>query len=112
MTLAQREHGAVTIIDFSGELKAREAQAAKDELLAVIAAGRTRLVFNLEKVSFMSSAGLGLLGVTHKHLQACGGKLVVLKPQAKIMEVITLTRLHEVLTIVADEAAALTAAAA
>lgn len=107
-----REVDGVTIIEFSGELKARESQAAKDQLLALIAAGKTRLVFNLAAVGFMSSAGLGLLGVTHKQVAAQGGKLVLLKPQEKIREVISIARLQDVLTVADDETAALAAARA
>ncbi|HNW91744.1 MAG TPA: STAS domain-containing protein [bacterium] len=100
------ERDGVVLLTLAGELKAKEAQALKEQLLTLLGAGKQAVIFDLGQVSFMSSAGLGLIGVTHKNLAAAGGRLVLMRVPPKLMEILTIAKLHEVLHLAVTEDAA------
>lgn len=60
----------------------------------------TQLVFQLDKVKFIDSGGLGLLISFHKLMTARKGKCFIVHPSPIVSQVIELTRLHKVFNIV------------
>ncbi len=58
MDITAIEHGAVTVLAFSGSLDATTADQADDQLAAQFGKERYRLVIDLSDIEFMSSAGL------------------------------------------------------
>lgn len=59
----------------------------------------TALVLDFAAVSFVDSAGLRVIADTHRRLQEAGGGLVVRKPSAGLMRLLTLTGLADHVTI-------------
>lgn len=59
----------------------------------------TALVLDFAGVSFVDSAGLRVIADTHRRLQEAGGGLVVRKPSAGLMRLLTLTGLADHVTI-------------
>lgn len=62
--------------------------------------GVSELVFDLAKVSYVSSAGLRVFLMTHKKMLQAGGKMVVARPQEAVRKVFDLTGFSKILTIV------------
>src|SRR5690348_18033287 len=61
LSVSSSEQGAVTIVHVAGEIDVYTAPLLREVLDKQVAAGRTDLVVDLEKVTFMDSTGLGVL---------------------------------------------------
>ena len=75
-----------------GEIDHHSAVGLREELDALILRERPRrLVFVLEHVDFMDSAGLGLLMGRHRLLQQMGGVIAVSEPNESVMKILRLS---------------------
>ena len=62
MQIAQRETGAVTVLDLSGKITLGEGDALlKDKLHSLLHQGKKSVLLNLAEVNYVDSAGLGAL---------------------------------------------------
>ena len=103
-----RTNGDVSILDLkgrvthgSGDLEMRETvQHLLDE-------GKRNFLMNLEKVTFMDSAGIGELVACHKRAVEKGGVIKILKPNEKLLDLFTITKLIEIFDIYDNEKDAL-----
>ena len=76
----------------AGELNA--ITAADAEAIVNEAAGRfDRLIFNMERVTYVSSAGLRVLKRANSNMRSKGGTLLLKKVNKSVMEVLELTGL-------------------
>jgi anti-anti-sigma factor len=75
----------------------------------VEAAGRSRLVLNLDGVGFMASAAIGKLIRLMRKAASAGGKLALCSLSRSLEEVLRVSRLSDVLLSYADEQEALQA---
>ena len=66
-----------------------------------------RVVLDFEQGGFIDSSGIGWLMACHKRFLAAGGLIVLCSLPPMIEQVIQLLRLHSILTIKPDPAAAL-----
>ncbi len=89
----------------------REAPIVQQELTAAAEGAKWRLGVDFSGVTLLSSIGLGALVSIHKKAREEGGVLVVFGVGKEITEVLKLTHLDRVLTIVKDAAAAMKAIA-
>jgi len=63
----------------------------------VIRDGAHGIRLNLSEISFLSSAGVGLLVLYHKKLKAIGGSFVITSPSDRVKEVLDLCKLSPIL---------------
>lgn len=75
MNITVTEHANATIVTFAGALDTKTAPLAEQRIDALLAGGATNLVIDFEPLSFISSAGLGVVLATAKRLRATGGNL-------------------------------------
>lgn len=87
-----------------------EADIIRNEALAAIEAGSTRLALDLSEVQLLTSAGLGALITIDRECRARNGRLVLFGVSDQLLGLLRLTRLDRVFAIKPDEAAALSAA--
>ena len=81
------------------ELCSTTARIWKDRVSKDISAqGETSI--DLSKTRFIDSSGLGVLLSLNKTLRAQGGDLKLLNPSSSVAQLIELTRLHRVFSIV------------
>lgn len=74
-------------VDVIGCLDSHTVVGFEKSLHALLDEGVTRVVVNLENLSYISSAGISaLMGLTHRLRQA-GGELILLKPTEKVYRV-------------------------
>lgn len=85
----------------------REATIVQTELAAAAKESSWRLAIDASEVMLLASVGLGALVTLNKDCKAGGGKLVVFAVTQEIREVLRLTRLERIITIVKDQDAAL-----
>ncbi|HEV3207805.1 MAG TPA: STAS domain-containing protein [Terriglobales bacterium] len=63
----------------------------------VIRGGAHNIRLNLSEISFLSSAGVGLLVRVHTQLKSIGGAFVITSPSARVKQVLDLCRLSNIL---------------
>jgi anti-sigma B factor antagonist len=71
-----RRDGAVAIIELEGDIDSKTAPAFQEQVRALVQP-QTRLVINLDRVAFMSSAGLRALLLIYREAKARAAKVVL-----------------------------------
>jgi anti-sigma B factor antagonist len=100
-----RETG-YTVVSVAGELDAGTEGAFRDALTSALALalGVPRVVVDLTAVTFMASAGIGVLMGMHRTLKAEGGSLVLAGPRGEVAQVLSLTGVGAVIPVAATVA--------
>lgn len=86
MVIARELDDETSAIAVEGELDLSSAPRVKWVLMDTLDEGRTRIVVDLTKASFMDSTGLGVLIGVHKRLQQ-GAELLVVCPEGPVRQV-------------------------
>ena len=98
------------VLSVAGNVDAGTEQRFRDALTSVLAHGVPRIVVDLSRVAFMSSAGIGVLMGVRRVLADAGGSLVLASPHGEVAQVLSITGVAEVIPVadsVADAVAAL-----
>lgn len=103
-----REPGYV-VLSVAGELDASTEQRFRDALTSVLTHGVPRIVVDLSHVTFMSSAGIGVLMGVRRVLADEGGSLALVVPQGEVAQVLSITGVAEVIPVTATVAEAISA---
>ncbi len=97
MKTAIRQSGDVAVVDLSGKITIGEGDVIlRDRVHALLEEGKKRILLNLEKVSYMDSAGIGELVACYKRAREKGGTVKLLRPSGKVQDLLQLTKLEEV----------------
>lgn len=92
--------GGVELITLHGSMTlGRDAQAVESTVDDLIASHRTRAIFDLQSVSFVDSAGIGILVSCHGKLVSAGGQLRLCGLNDRVLNVIRITKVDSVLHI-------------
>ncbi len=98
MQITESAVGGVTVAVLDGRLDTTTAPAAEAQLLGMIGAG-TKLVADLSKVNYVSSAGLRILLKAAKQAKQEGGGFALAAPQAPVREVLDISGFDKILAI-------------
>jgi anti-sigma B factor antagonist len=94
MKLSHQERDGIVILEPKGKiLGGPDATLLKDQLQALIDAGKTKVVIDLAEVDYMNSTGLGILISTLTTLRRAGGELKLANVTEKIQSLLTITKL-------------------
>jgi anti-anti-sigma factor len=74
MKVTTRESYGITVVDIEGRLDSNTSGYGYDELVRIAKSDNKQVLVNLEKLEFITSAGLRVLLVAAKLLQSSGGK--------------------------------------
>ena len=99
LLVSSSERGSVTVVHVEGEIDVYTAPLLREVLDKQVAAGRTHLVVDLEKVTFMDSTGLGVLVGRLKLVRGQNGTLRIVSAQERILKVFKITGLDKVFHI-------------
>lgn len=108
MEITTRTVNEVTVVDLSGSLDTQTSGDASDEM-SRIAQESSNVLLNLEKLEFLSSAGLRVLLRTAKQLNGSGGSIKVSNAQGAVKEVMEISGFGNFLDIYDLESEALAA---
>ena len=97
----------IKIVRIEGMLDGQSAPAAEAALRDIIGAGATRILINLEALSYVSSAGLRVLLVAAKMLLHRNGSIRICSARPEVMKVLEISGFNTILTITATESEAL-----
>ena len=90
--------------NLEGAIDAHTAPALESELVNIISTGKIgRLILDMKKVSFISSAGMGVLMLIRKQLEQAGGGVVVSNIPQEIREVFNVLGFNNFFDFVSGE---------
>jgi len=107
MEMTVRNSGEITIVHIEGMLDGASSPAAQTVLENLIAEGATKILFNFELLSFISSAGLRTLLIAAKELQRRAGELRVCNPNESVLEVFEISGFNSIIAVSMTEPEAL-----
>lgn len=92
--ITERQSGDVTILDLHGRLVLDDGDTSCVERIdALVRQNRVRIVLNLEDVTYIDSAGVGLIVSKYVSLRKRGGDLKLLRLSHRVRRVISIARL-------------------
>ena len=109
MEIHVQDSGKAWVVAVAGKLDAVSAADFEKAVGQLIAAGRTRLVVDFARLSYISSAGLRVLLTTAKQLKPLGGSVVFACLQDNVRDVFEMTGFSSILATHASLEAALAA---
>ena len=94
MQIAERESGAVTILDLSGKITLGAGDTLlKDKLHSLLHQGKKHVLLNLADVNYVDSAGLGALVSAYTTVAREGGTLKLASITRKLQDLLSITKL-------------------
>ena len=94
MQIAERESGAVTVLDLSGTITLGEdGNLLKDKLQSLLHQNKKNILFNLANVSYVDSAGLGAIVSAYTTVTREGGTLKLANVTKKLQDLLSITKL-------------------
>lgn len=94
-----KQMGEVLVVALEGELDAYWADETQRELWDCLERGHHRLVLDLSRLTFMSSAGLRVLLQLHKRVEALGGQVHMASLQPFVRKVLAISGVDRVLSL-------------
>ena len=107
LTVTTRMIGDVAVLCLTGRLVLEDTESPlRPEIERLIAQGHVKLVLDLAAVTYIDSAGLGLMVAKFVSLRSRGGDLRLVHPTPRSMHLMTITSLATVFETHATEDAA------
>ncbi len=107
MQISVKTTNEVKVLAFEGRLDTGTSPDAQQQLTRLIEEGETKILVNLEKLDYISSAGLRVLLVVAKQLKTTDGELRICSLNEVVKEVFDISGFDMILPISASESEAL-----
>ncbi len=108
MKAGLRQAGEVAVLDLAGKITIGEGDVVlRDRVHELLDAGKSKILLNLQGVTYMDSAGIGELVACYKRAREKGGSVRLLNPSGKVSDLLQLTKLEQVFDTFRDESEAL-----
>ena len=103
-----RNAGDVAIVDLVGRLTLGEGSGLlRSTIKELVNSSQKNILVNLKDVTYIDSAGLGELVGSYASVTNMGGNIKLLNPQAKVHDLLQVTKLYTVFVAFDDESAAI-----
>ncbi len=99
MNISRIEHEDIVQLCLAGHLDATTSIDADNELTQMINEGKIKLLLDLAKLDYISSAGLRVLLVAAKQLQQKSGQIVLCSMTASVKEVFEISGFSSIFKI-------------
>jgi len=94
LRIAERVVDGITILDMTGRLVLDQGDAIFRERIAeVVARGQMQIVLNLKNVTYIDSAGVGVMVAKYLSVRRAGGEMKLLHLTPRSTRVMTITKL-------------------
>ena len=104
LRIVERIVGGITILDMAGRLVLDQGDAAfRDCVTDLVAQGQIQILLNLRDVTYIDSAGVGVLVAKLLRVRRAGGDIKLLHLTARSNRVMTITKLLTVFEAFDDE---------
>ncbi len=103
-----RQSGDVSIVDLAGRITLGEGSGlVRNTIKELVSSGRKNVLLNLKDVTYIDSAGLGEMVGAYASVTNAQGNIKLLHPQAKVNDLLQITKLYTVFVAFDDEQEAL-----
>ncbi len=99
MSLTTSQVGSILVISPQGQINSANAAAIEKELLALVEKGERQIVLDMDRLNYISSAGLRVVLVLAKRLKQNHGSLVLCDMQPHVREVFDVSGFLVILTV-------------
>jgi len=107
LKMTNREVDGVSVVALDGRIVlGEESNALREKVKGLIAAGKKKIVLNMDNITFIDSAGLGTLVAAHHSAKSQGAGLRLCHLGSKFQEVLQITKLMTVFDVYNTEAEA------
>jgi anti-anti-sigma factor len=90
----------IRLIELRGKLAlGRESQRVESLVDEMAKAGRLRAIFDLTHVDYIDSAGIGMLALASGKMKEAGGKLALIAPEGRVLQLLKLTQMNSILSV-------------
>jgi anti-anti-sigma factor len=103
MEICTREVSGMLFVDMAGRLDTSTSGYAYDEMARIAKSGAKKVVLNLDKLEYVSSAGLRVILMAAKLLQASNGKMKICHANGVVKNVLETSGFNSLIEIHADE---------
>ena len=104
LRIAERVVEGITVLDLAGRLVLDEGDATfREHITDLLERGRTLIVLNLKDVSYIDSAGVGVMVAKYLTVRRAGGDMKLLHLTPRSNRVMTITKLLTVFEAFDDE---------
>lgn len=107
LELKSSEKNGVTVFDLVGNLDTNTAPEAEAAINDKLASGVSKIVLNLEKTNYVSSAGLRVFLATAKKMTASGGAVKLCCANEVVQEILDISGFSTILDVKESEEQAL-----
>jgi anti-sigma B factor antagonist len=104
LSLTPRRVEGILVIDMCGKLTIYE-EKFREFVCSSLQAGERSLVLRLAELSYLDSAGLAQLVTAYTAFSKAGGNVQLLSPSPRARQMLKMTKLDTVFTILEDETA-------
>lgn len=108
MTIGERSLGSATVLELSGRLVLGEGdEPLKGKVRDLMQQGATHVLLNMSDVTYIDSAGLGAIVGVSLSARHQGRVITVVNPSKRLVELLSVARLQNVVTVRESEEQAL-----
>jgi anti-sigma B factor antagonist len=108
MTIDERMVGSMVVLDVSGRITLGDGEGLlKEAVTNLLKRGRANLLLNMAEVSYVDSSGLGTLVGSSLAAKRQGGAVKLLNPSKRLYDLLSMSRLLQVIEVCDSEAQAL-----
>jgi anti-sigma B factor antagonist len=95
----------ITVVELTGELAlGSESQRIESLIEDLIRKGSRRIVLNMSGVNHIDSAGIGMVALAAGKMREAGGKLAVVAPGGRVLQLLNQTQLTTIVKVAASVA--------
>jgi anti-sigma B factor antagonist len=107
LKMTNREVDGVSVVALDGRIVlGEESNSLRERVKSLLAQGKTKIVLNMDNVTFIDSAGLGTLVAAHHSARSHGAAMKLSHLGSKFQEVLQITKLLTVFDVYKTEAEA------
>jgi len=107
LKLLERDVNGIAVLDLEGRIVlGEESNAMRERVKELLANGKTKIILNMDNVTYIDSAGLGTLVAIFHSAKQQGATLKLTNLGSKFREVLQVTRLLTVFEVFDTETAA------
>lgn len=103
MQLESKVNSTYTLLQLKGAFTFADRTTFKDAIDKASQAGCARLIVDLHEVTFLDSAALGVLVLTHKRFAQEQRKFCLLKPTEQALKLLTIAGIQKIITVYLSE---------
>jgi anti-sigma B factor antagonist len=90
----------ITVVELSGKLAlGRESQRIESLVEELVKRGTQRVIVDMSGVDYIDSAGIGMVALAAGKLKEVGGKLAVVAPDGRVLQLLKLTQMNTIVAV-------------